>query len=330
MKTRWIQPAIGIVLLGLAIALPYIAPSYWVSLATLTLASAILASSINMLAGDGDLVSLGHAGIAAAAAYGVGWSVKQGYGTLMQLAIALAVTVVISAVYALSAMRTKGIYFLMVTLALGMVVFGLAYRLAPITGGENGLSGLNRPEPIAPYWMYYFAVLGIFLVVTAILWVMSRSPMGNVLRGIRDSDTRMLSLGYSIVKYKVVAILASGMIAGLAGVLLMWHTQFVSPTSAGFHRSAFAVVMVILGGVGRTWGPLIGAAIVVWFEQVLSIGIERWPTLLGLAFIVVVMFAPGGVLGAIERLRGIRRPPDQIHPLEAEPVATPTSSSTSN
>jgi branched-chain amino acid transport system permease protein len=126
-----------------------------------------------------------------------------------------------------------------------------------------------------------------------------RSPFGLTMRGVRDSETRMASLGYSVARIKFTAVMLSGMIAGLAGALAVWHALFMSPAMATFGRSAFAVVMVILGGAGTLLGPLVGAAVVVGAEHWLSSYVERWPTLLGLVFILVVLFAPRGVLGEL-------------------------------
>ena len=293
---RLVLPAA--VLLGLA--LPYLLRSYFISLIALVFIAALLAASVNMLAGQMNLVSVGHAGIAASAAYAVGWSANQGYGYATQLALAALVTILVSAVYAVTSMRTGGIFFLMMTVALGMVVFGLAYRLSWVTGGENGLRGVRRPEMFTQTWQLYYLTLAALVLVFIALWVIQSSPFGLVLRGIRDSESRMSSLGYSVPAYKFSAIMISGLVAGMAGLLAVWHAEFVSPSSAGFLKSALTVIMVILGGVGRPLGPLVGAAVVVWTENVLSTHVERWPTVLGLIFIVVVLFAPKGIVGATQ------------------------------
>src|SRR3712207_3860196 len=157
-------------------------------------------------------------------------------------------------------MRTNGIVFLMITLALGIVVFGLALKLSTVTGGQNGLTGIRRPDVVAdPTSFYYLAVL-LFAVGTAFRWLVGRSPFGLVLRGVRESESRMASLGYSVTQAKFAAVMLSGLLAGLAGVLAVWQSQFISPNTASFGRSAMAVVMVIVGGVGSLMGPLAGAA----------------------------------------------------------------------
>jgi branched-chain amino acid transport system permease protein len=308
-RNRVVSIGVLAVLLGVALALPYVGTtSYAISLVSTIFIAAILASSVNFLVGEGGMASLGHAGIAAASAYGAAWASQQGMDPGGQVLVALSMTLVVSFVYGLLSMRTSGIYFLMVTLALGMVVFGLAYRLSGVTGGENGITGIQRPAFIAEYWTYYYFIVGAFVVTTLLLWVVARSPFGASLRGIRDSETRMRSLGYSVEAYKLSAFMISGTVAGLAGLLSVWHTHFVSPSSAGVHRSVLLIVMVILGGVGTTFGPLVGAAVVVLVENVLSNSVERWPTVLGLVFILVILFARAGIVGSLLKLfRRIRR-----------------------
>jgi branched-chain amino acid transport system permease protein len=290
-------------LLVVAITVPYLGVSgFVVSLTSTILIAATLATSVNFLAGNGGMVSLGHAGIAAASAYGAGWASRQGFDPGMQVVFALGMTLLASLVYGLLSMRTSGIYFLMVTLAVGMLIYGLAFRLSSVTGGENGISGIRRPEWMESYWVFYYVVLVAFVVATAAMWVIGNSPFGASLRGIRDSESRMRSLGYSVRSYKMGAFMMSGTVAGLAGLLSVWHTHFVSPSSAGVDRSVHLIVMVILGGVGTLLGPLIGAAIVVLVENVLSSHIDRWPTVLGLIFILVILFARAGIAGSTRKL----------------------------
>ena len=306
MSRRLIANGVGFaVLIAVAFALPYIgAGSYIISLVSTILIAGILASSLNFLVGDAGMASLGHGAIAAGAAYGAAWASKSGFDTGTQVLIALGVTLVVSFMYGVLSMRTSGIYFLMVTLALGMVVYGLAFRLSSVTGGENGITGIRRPEFIGEYWTFYYFLLGAFIFTTVLLWVVSRSPFGASLRGIRDSETRMRSLGYSVPAYRLGAFMISGTIAGFAGLLSVWLTHFVSPSSAGIHRSILLIVMVILGGVGTVLGPLVGAAVVVLVENVVSNEVERWPTVLGLIFILVILFARAGIVGSIGKLIG--------------------------
>jgi branched-chain amino acid transport system permease protein len=292
-----------VVALALALVAPFVLPTYVVTLLSLVFIAALLASSVDLLAGQGGLVSIGHAGIAASAAYAVAWGTTEGVGIAVQLGAALLVTLAVTAVYALTTMRTRGIVFLMITLALGIVVYGLALKLSTITGGQNGLTGIDRPELIASPTAFYLLTVVAFGLAAGFRAVLARSPFGLVLRGSRESESRMSSLGYSVSRAKFVAVMLSGLLAGLAGVLTVWQAEFISPNVASFSRSAMAVVMVILGGTGTLLGPLIGAGVVVGTEHWLSSYVERWPTLLGLVFIAVVLFAPGGVVGALTRWR---------------------------
>lgn len=302
-RSMMINLALLGVLLVVAIALPYLgASSFIVSLASTILIAAALASSVNFLAGQGGMVSLGHAGIAAASAYGAGWASREGFDPGVQVLFALGITVLVTLIYGLLSMRTSGIYFLMVTLAVGMLIYGLAFRLSSVTGGENGISGIDRPEWMASYWMFYYVVLAAFVLITAALWIVGNSPFGASLRGVRDSESRMRSLGYSVASYKLSAFMISGTVAGLAGLLSVWHTHFVSPSSAGVDRSVHLIIIVILGGVGTLLGPLIGAIVVILVENVLSSYIDRWPTVLGLIFILVILFARAGIAGSTRKL----------------------------
>jgi branched-chain amino acid transport system permease protein len=309
-------PVPKLVVLGvvgaIAIVLPYVVSNYYVTLISLILATALLAASVNMLAGDAGLFSLGHAGIAAAAGYGLAWASRQGFDLIGQLLIAGLLTLIASAIYGLISMRTNGVFFLMVTLAAGMVCFGMAYRWSSVTGGDNGLTGIRRPELIGDYWQFYFFVLLAFVLITAALIRVSRSPFGLALRGIRDSESRMRSLGYNVAGYKFVGVMLSGVVAGLAGILLVWQTEFISPSFAAFEASALALVMIVLGGIGTTLGPLVGAAVVITISQVLSTHVDRWPTILGALFIASVILAPEGLIGGMRalasRVRARNRP----------------------
>jgi branched-chain amino acid transport system permease protein len=301
---RLVKAAAAAVAVAAVVAAPYVLPSYVVSLLTLGFIAALLAGSVNLLAGQAGLVSLGHAGLAAAGAYGVAWATVQGLPLAAALGVAGALTLAVSVLYALTTMRTSGIVFLMITLALGITVFGLAVKLSSVTGGQNGLTGIRRPELIGEWWQFYFFTAAVYGVCLLAMAAVNRSPFGLTLRGVRESQSRMTSLGYSVRAVKFTAMVVSGGFAGLAGVLLAWNSEFMSPSAVSFPRSALAVVMVIVGGVGTLLGPLVGAGIVVATEYWLSSYVERWPTVLGVALILVVLYAPRGIVGGLEGLAG--------------------------
>jgi branched-chain amino acid transport system permease protein len=220
----------------------------------------------------------------------------------VQLLVALMLTLLVSAVYALTTMRSRGIVFLMITLALGMTVFGLAFKLTSVTGGQNGLTDIDRPAPIADAWRFYLVCAAAFAVGTLALRHVARSPFGLAIHGVRESESRMSSLGYRVAALKAGAVMVSGLVAGVAGVLGIWQSEFASPSMAQFSRSALAVVMVIVGGTGTLLGPLVGAAVVIGAEYWLSSYLDRWATVLGALFILVVLFAPRGIVGELEAL----------------------------
>lgn len=300
--TRTLQIVGLVVVLIVLIAVPYLGLSrYYVGLGTTVLAAALLATSINFLIGQVGLVSLGHAGIAAVAAYGVAISDRAGLDLAAQLGIAMGLTIVVSLIYGIVAMRTSGIYFIMVTLAIGMLIYGLAYSMSGITFSDTGIN-VRRPDAISEYWVYYYFALVVFLIGSLILWVVAKSPFGASLRGIRDSETRMRSLGYNVEAYKVGALVASGFVAGMAGILTLWSTRLVSSETASILQSVLPIIMVVLGGVGTLLGPLVGAIIVVYMSFVVPGFFERWETLLGVVFIIVIMFARSGIVGSIAKL----------------------------
>jgi branched-chain amino acid transport system permease protein len=316
---RFLGPGLTVLLGAVMLAVPYWSPRYVVSLFTVTVITALLAISVNMLAGEAGLVSMGHAGISAAAGYAVAWAVREQMELGGQLALALAVTLLVSAVYGLTAMRTNGLVFLMITLALGVVVYGLALKWSTVTGGQSGLTGIRRPDALRDPWVYYYFTFWVLVAVLVLLAVVARSPLGLSFRGIRDSESRMGSLGYRTSAAKFVAMMISGLVAGVAGVLTVWNTQFISPSVAAFQVSAMAVIIIIIGGVGAALGPVIGAALVVAIQYWLSSYVERWPTLLGLLFIAVVILMPRGVVGVLTGRRA--GPPRTLADLFRRPAA---------
>lgn len=315
-RRAWLVVAVAAVVV--AAAAPLVLAPYPLTLLSLVCIAAILASSVNLLVGQAGLLSLGQAGISASAGYAVAWGAVRDMDPLVQIGLAFVVTLLVSLVYGVMTMRSRGIVFLMITLALGMIVYGMAQKLPTLTGGQNGLTGVDRPPLVADAGAFYLLALACLVLTVLACAALVRSPFGLALRGIRESEGRMASLGYPVARAKLVAMVAAGLLAGLAGTLAAWQAQFVSPATASFSRSAFATVMVIVGGTGTLLGPIVGAGVVVGVEHWLSSWVERWPTLLGVVLIVVVLFARGGIVGALQELvrrwgpdRGddARRPP---------------------
>lgn len=288
------------VAVGVGVFVPYLFGSYFVSLITLALIGGLFAMSIDLLGGYAGLITLGQAGISASAGYGVAYMADRvGAGHATQILTGLAVGMIASAIFGLMAMRSDGVYFIMITLAQGMIVWGLSIRLFRITGAENGLTGITRPPAISIYWQYYWFVLAVVLVCSLLLYIAVRSPFGAAMRGIRESESRMKMLGYNTSLQKLYAFMLSGFFASIAGILLVYFLQFISPSAAFITASAIGVLQAILGGIGTLVGPMIGAFIIVFIQNVVSQYLERWPTLMGLIFIGVILFARKGIMGAL-------------------------------
>lgn len=284
-------------------ALPYVVGPFILGTATLALIMALFALSINLLAGYGGLLSLGQAGVMACSAYGVGYVANHELGGhLTQVVVGLAAAMGAATVFALMAMRTSAVYFLMVTLAQGMIVWGLAHSLSSITGSENGLTGVYRPDWVSEDWQFYYLCLAVLLLCAGAMWLIIKSPYGLALQGLRESHTRLRMLGYNPTLHRFYGFMLSGFFAGVAGVLFAYNNQFVSPSVAEFATSASGVLMVILGGIGTLSGPVIGAFIIVFAQNWLSIHIERWLTIQGIVFVVMVLFAREGFVGGVSRL----------------------------
>ena len=305
--------ALLVVLLVLLLSLPFLTSGiYYTNLASQILIAALFALSLNLLVGYAGLTSLGHAGYLGLSAYASGWLMTHlGWSHLPAAAAALAFATMMAALFGLIALRATGISFLMITLALGQILWGLAYRWTSVTGGDNGISGLTRPAPFGvdlgnANHFYYFTLL-VFLVVWGAVAVWVRSPFGASIRGSKDQPRRMSALGFNVWLIRWTTFVASGFLGAVAGLMYVYYHQFISPHSLSLANSAEMLLMVIAGGPATLSGPVVGAALVVLLKNVASAYVDRWIMLLGLVFIFIVMFVPGGIVAGLARLRG-RRP----------------------
>lgn len=299
----------------LLVLVPVVLPGYPVFVLTTVLIFAIFAMSQDIMMGYLGYTSFGHAAFFGMGSYAIVLSaLRLGQSFGLDMLIALVAVLLLAMLFGLVALRTSGLQFIMISLALAQALWGLAYRWVSVTGGDNGLSGLPRPElPLvgrlegAPY--YYF-VLVVAAVVLAVLSVLVRSPFGLSWRGIRDSEVRMQMLGYHTWLHKYLAYVISGLFGGVAGILNAYLTGHVGPDAVSLNTSATAILTVILGGPGTLVGPVLGAAIVVGMRQVVSSVTERWTMLLGVIYIFTILFLPGGLMGMAGRMlsRGDREP----------------------
>ncbi len=304
MNTRAL--ALGIAFVTL-VTVPYWMPGvYYVNVASQILFYAIFALGLNVLVGYAGLVSLGHAGLFGIAAYATGFMLQSGFGHPVAIIAALIIGVASTAVYAVLALRATGIGFIMITLALGEILWGLAYRWISLTGGDNGISLHTRPEPfgysLASPNTFYYTTLFVFMISIAAIAVFVRSPFGAALMGTRDQPRRMNALGYHVWLIRFWACLMSGLLTSVAAILFVYYTQFISPPTLALTSSAEVLLMVISGGAGTLLGPIVGAALVVTVKTVVSGFIERWNFLLGAIFVAIVILMPEGLVPGSARL----------------------------
>jgi len=293
---------VAVVLAFLAPALP----AYPLTLLTQALIVAILAMSLDVLLGYTGLPSLGHSAYFGVGAYAVALLTTErqvGFAGCVVTGVILAAFT--AAIFGLVAIRATGTYFLMITLALGMVVWGLAFRWTSLTKGDNGVSGVPRPalgalDLSAPVPFFYLALVAATLA-WALLGLLVSSPFGLGLKGIRESETRMRALGYNVWLHKYMAFVLSGTVAGFAGVLWAYFNGFVAPTDVQLLTSVETLLMVALGGPGTLAGPALGAAVIVFLKNFVSVYTKRWLLILGAVYIGVILFAPRGIMGALHR-----------------------------
>lgn len=296
--------------LGALCLVPVLFPGYRTSLATEMLIFATLAMSIDILAGYAGRTPLCHGALFGVSTYVVVYfvSVAQGNAWLGVLLGVLAATGV-AVIFALLAIRTSGVYFLLLTLALGMIIWGICLRWTSVTGGENGLRGTVRPEWLASHEALYYFVLAVTALMTWAMWRFVSSPFGLTLKGIRESEVRMRTLGYNVPLHLFIGFTVSGFFAGLAGALYAFYNSFASPSTVALGQSVEGLLMAIIGGVGTLLGSLIGAALIIGLENIVSAYTERWSMVLGLMFVFAMILAPEGVLGKIRLLLERRRRP---------------------
>ena len=304
MRRSVVAVAVAIVL---ASAVAPLLPSYPLTLLTQVAIVAILAMSLDVLLGYTGLASLGHAGYFGIAAYAVAiLATEYQRGFLVCLLAGVGFATLAAAVFGLLAIRATGTYFLMITLALGMVVWGLAFRWVSMTKGDNGISGVPRPELGLPWSMwsplpFFYLSVAALVIAWALLAILVRSPFGLSLKGIRESEGRMRALGYNVWLHKYLAFVLAGCFAGFAGVFWAYYNGFVSPVDVQLITSVETLLMVALGGPGTLGGAAVGAAVIVFLKNFVSIYTKRWLLILGAVYIGVILFAPRGLFGAFRR-----------------------------
>jgi len=310
---RGVPRLVAVVVLVVLAAAPLFLAPFATTTLTRVLVFGLFAVSLDLLVGITGLPSLGHAAYFGAGAYAAGWvSINLTAAAPVPLLVGAAVGAIAAALTGWITVRTGGVFFLMLTLAIGEILQQLANTWESATGGANGLTGVPSVriagEPLVNAGYLYWYVLAIAVLGFVLVWLVARSPFGAALRGIRDNEPRMRALGYPTAVYKYAVFVFAGSVAGIAGSLLVAQQRLVTPADLGFLTASFALLAVVIGGAGSLWGAVLGAAVVVLVRETLGPSLDgHGPLVLGIVFILVVYLLPRGAAGL--RLRR-RRPPE--------------------
>ena len=299
---------LGIALVAAAFLLPpFLAGDFYINLASQILIAAIFALSLNLLVGFGGMTSLGHASYLGVAAYLCALlTTRYGFGHGPAALISILGTVATAAFFGVIALRATGLGFLMITLALSQVLWGLAYRMSDVTNGDNGVTGVTRPAPfgisldsaISFYWFALAVTVLAFIMMT----IFVSSSFGSSLKGVRDQPRRMAALGFNPWMIRWITFIYAGFWGAIAGLLYVYYNKYIHPTSLSTTSSAEALLGVIAGGSGTLAGPAVGAALVLLLKNYASAYIERWNMLLGLVFLFIVLVMPTGIVPGLQKL----------------------------
>ena len=298
--------ALGVALVVLLAAPPFVS-SFLLALLTQAVIYSMLAMSLDIILGYIGLASLGHAAYLGLGAYSVGiLATRHGASFWVTLLVGVLLATVVASIFGLLALRATGVYFLMITLALGMVVWGLAHRWVTMTQGDNGIAGVPRPDLGLPWSFtrgipFYYLALVAFLLALLVLRTIVRSPFGQTLVGIRESESRMRTLGYHVWLHKYIGFVIAGGFGGFAGVLWAYYNGFVSPADLELATSVEILLMVALGGRGTLIGPALGAVLIVGLKNLVSVYTHRWLLILGGVYIGTIVYAPEGIVGALRQ-----------------------------
>ena len=302
------------------VAVPWIVKGdFYINMASQVLIFALYALSINLMLGFGGMVSLGHAAYLGVAGYTCILLVTAGYGQLTAAVIAVLFSTAFAGLFGVLSLRAPGLGFIMITLAIGQIVWGIAYRANNLTGGDNGMSFPARPMPfgfdIRDVKSFYFFTLIVFAIAFFFLWRFSRSPFGASLVGTKEQPRRMRMLGHNVWLIQLLTFVMAGFWASIASVLFVYYNMFLSPHALALQQSAEILLMAILGGATSLTGPIVGAAIITLTKNVISSYVERWNTLLGAIFVIVIIFMPYGLVPGCKQLwQRLKSKPKSVAP----------------
>ena len=296
----------GIVIL--LVLLPFYGSQYTITTFIRIIYFGFLALSMGFLIGQGGMVSLTQAAFFGIAGYVIGlFGFERGWPFPLAEIFSIVVVLFFALVFGMIAMRTQKIVFLMITLAFGQVAWAFALQNTTLLHGWAGIRGI-RPYVIFGINFYekanfYWAALALFGLGLLILWRLVNSPFGLALNGTRESTQRMAALGYPVYWIRVMAFLIAAIYAGIGGILATYNTGVITPTTIQLSRTIWVLLMVILGGASYFWGPVVGTVVAVWLDVLISQETERYNTVIGIIFVLTVLFSPTGILGILDTIR---------------------------
>jgi len=298
-----------IALVAAVAVFPLWAGNYPVKLLQEILIWGIFAMSLDLLMGYTGMVSFGHSAFFGVGGYVAALALTRWPGLVAALLLPAAAAAVAALAIGFLSIRVSGVYFIMLTLAFSQMFYAVAFQAAWL-GAEDGLVGVPRPRLLGwsldPPLAFNLYLIALVVLATVLLHRIVRSPFGHVLRGIHDNEARMQAVGYPVARYKLIAFVVGGTVAGVAGALYAQFVGSISPDAFLWTTSGEALLMVIIGGTGTLAGSLLGAAAFILLQSLVSSYTERWMLILGLTFVFLVLFAPGGILGALRGRVGIR------------------------
>jgi branched-chain amino acid transport system permease protein len=277
---------------------------FLLSLFTRIVIMAMAAVSLNLIMGFGGMVSFGHAAYLGIGGYAMGILAHEGVNSgFLQWPLALAASALFALVVGALSLRTRGVYFIMITLAFAQMFYYVAIGLDRY-GGDDGMTIYKRSQfagliDLSNKTVFYYVCLTLLMAAVYIVWRIVNSRFGMVVQGARSNDRRMRAIGFPTYRYKLVCFVIAGTLCGLAGALLANHTDFISPAIMQWTRSGDLIVMAVLGGMGSVFGPVIGAVTLLVLEEALSGVTEYWQIIIGPIFLLVVLFARGGIDGLL-------------------------------
>jgi branched-chain amino acid transport system permease protein len=281
---------------------------YLLSLFTRIIILGLAAVSLNLIMGFGGMVSFGHAAYIGIGGYAVGILAHEGVTSgLAQWPLALAMSALFALVIGVLSLRTRGVYFIMITLAFAQMIYYVGVGLTRY-GGDDGLTIYRRSQfgglvNLSNKTAFYYLCFALLLAAVYLVWRLVNSRFGMVIQGSRSNDRRMRAIGFPTFRYRLACFVIAGTICGLAGILLANHTDFISPAMMHWTRSGDLIIMAVLGGMGTVLGPVLGAVALLLLEEWLSGITEYWQIILGPMLLAIVLFARGGIDGILARLR---------------------------